>query len=243
MPLPATEIALLTDTLARQWDRVRAWVGDAVGDDVRGEPSVLPGWTVAELVAHLARAMDALAICVPADTGTVPATFAEYLGGYPDRAEDIAETARIIARQIEDAPLVWADARATAALHEAQALGPDDIVVQGRRAPVLLSTMLISRILELVVHADDLLRSVRRVRGADAAPDPVDPDALRLVADELLAIVVARGGWDLEVADARLWLRLAAGRVPYDVDALARALHPRFASDAVPDLGRMLPLL
>ena len=115
MPLPATEIALLTDTLARQWDRVRTWVGDVVGDDVRGEPSVLPGWTVAELVAHLARAMDALAICVPAGPGTAPTSFAEYLGGYPDRAEDIAETARIIARQIEDAPLEWADARATAA--------------------------------------------------------------------------------------------------------------------------------
>ncbi|OJV60081.1 MAG: hypothetical protein BGO38_00575 [Cellulomonas sp. 73-145] len=243
MPLPATEIALLTDTLARQWRRVRTWVGDAVGDDVRGEPSVLPGWTVAELVAHLARAMDALAVCVPAEPTTVPATFAEYLGSYPDRAEEVAETARIIARQIEDAPLQWADARATAALHEAESLGPDDVVVQGRRAPVLLSTMLVSRILELVVHADDLLRSVRRVRGADAAPDPVDPVALHLVAEELLDIVVARGGWDLEVADARLWLRLAAGRVPYDVDALARALHPRFASDAVPDLGRMLPLL
>ncbi|OZB50359.1 MAG: hypothetical protein B7X40_02590 [Cellulomonas sp. 14-74-6] len=243
MPLPATEIALLTETLARQWRRVRTWVGDAVGDDVRGEPSVLPGWTVAELVAHLARAMDALAICVPANPGTAPATFAEYLGSYPDRAEEVAETARIIARQIEDAPLVWADARAAAALNEAEALGPNDVVVQGRRAPVLLSTMLVSRVLELVVHADDLLRSVRRARGSDAAPDPVDPVALNLVAEELLSIVVARGGWDLEVADARTWLRLAAGRVPYDVDTLTRALRPRFASDAVPDLGRMLPLL
>lgn len=243
MPLPAAEIALLTDTLTRQWDRVRAWVGDVVADDVRGEPSVLPGWTVAELVAHLARAMDALAVCVPADPGAVPRSFAEYLGGYPDRAEDVAETARIIARQIEDAPLEWADARAAAALHEAASLGPEDIVVQGRRAPVLLSTMLVSRILELVVHADDLLRSVRRARTADAPSDPVDPAALELVAAELLSIVVARGGWDLEVADARTWLRLAAGRVPYDVETLTRALRPRYPSDAVPDLGRMLPLL
>jgi len=54
---------------------------------------------------------------------------------------------------------------------------------------------------------------------------------------------VARGGWDLEVSDPRRWVRLAAGRQPYDVDELAIALHARYTSDAVPDLGRMLPLL
>ncbi|QGQ20379.1 hypothetical protein GC089_15770 [Cellulomonas sp. JZ18] len=63
------------------------------------------------------------------------------------------------------------------------------------------------------------------------------------MADELLAIVVARGGWDLEVTDARTWVRLAAGRITYDVDVLADALRARYTSDAVPDLGRVLPLL
>ena len=103
--------------------------------------------------------------------------------------------------------------------------------------------MTVSRVIELVVHADDLSASVRRVPGAGAGPDPVDPQALDLVAHELLAIVVARGGWDLEVRDARVWTRLAAGRAPYDVDVLAEALSPRWTGDSVPDLGRMLPLL
>jgi hypothetical protein len=98
-------------------------------------------------------------------------------------------------------------------------------------------------VLELVVHADDLGRSVQRARGAGPGQDPVDPGALRLVADALLDIVVARGGWSLEVDDARRWVRLAAGRTPYDVDELARALRPEHTSEAVPDLGRMLPLL
>ena len=97
--------------------------------------------------------------------------------------------------------------------------------------------MTVSRVLELVVHADDLARSVPR------GSDPVDPDALRLVADALLEIVVARGGWSLEIADERLWVRLAAGRQAYDVDQLSVALHPRYTSDGVPDLGRMLPIL
>ena len=54
---------------------------------------------------------------------------------------------------------------------------------------------------------------------------------------------MARGGWSLEIADARLWVRLATGRQAYDVDQLAVALHPRYTSDGVPDLGRMLPIL
>ena len=110
-------------------------------------------------------------------------------------------------------------------------------MVQARRGPVLLSTMTVSRVLELVVHADDLARSVPR------GVDPVEPGALQLVADALLRVVVARGGWDLEVSDPRRWVRLAAGRQPYDLDELAIALHARYTSDAVPDLGRMLPLL
>lgn len=101
--------------------------------------------------------------------------------------------------------------------------------------------MTVSRVVELVVHGDDLRRSVRRF--ATAVPDPVDPGALDLVARELLAIVVARGGWDLEVVDARRWVRLAAGRTPYDVDELAAALQARWTGDSVPDLGRMLPVL
>jgi hypothetical protein len=72
---------------------------------------------------------------------------------------------------------------------------------------------------------------------------PIDGDALDLVSHELLRIVQARGGWDLEVVQPLTWVRLAAGRLPYDVDLLAAALAPRFTSDGVPDLGRMLPVL
>ncbi|KQR11950.1 maleylpyruvate isomerase N-terminal domain-containing protein [Cellulomonas sp. Leaf334] len=231
------ELADARTALHAQWDRLRTWVTTVVDDDVAGDPSVLDGWTVAELVAHLGRAMEALAVCVPLPEGTVPLTLGEYVGTYADRAADIAETTRTLAVEIAHDPLAEVDARARAAFATLDELGPDDLVVQARRGPVLLSTMTVSRVLELVVHADDLAQSVRR------GPDPVDPGALRLVADALLDIVVARGGWSLEIADARLWVRLAAGRQEYDVDQLAVALHPRYTSDAVPDLGRMLPIL
>lgn len=240
------ELAQISTALTTQWSRLRAWVGP-LGDDLLGardRPSSLEGWTTGELVAHLGRAMEALAVCTRAPFGTVPLTLAEYLGTYPERAEDISTVTRALAAEIAHAPLTEIDRRAQQAFTVLADLGPDGhTVVQARRGPISLRDMAMSRLIELVVHAEDLVASLRGVADSAGSANPIDREARRLVADELLDIVVRRGGWSLEVTDPGLWIRLATGRAPYDVDDLARALASPDTAVGVPDLGRVLPIL
>ena len=49
------DLADARTALHAQWDRLRSWVTTVVDDDVADQPSVLEGWTVSELVAHLGR--------------------------------------------------------------------------------------------------------------------------------------------------------------------------------------------
>lgn len=228
----------LETTLRRQWELLRSWVGDL--DEAFGrEPSVLPQWTVADLVAHLGRAMDALTAARPAPELT-PLTLGEYLGTYPERASEVAATSHAIAEEIRFDPLGAVDSMAAAAfahLTELRSAG-GDVVVQARRGPILLSEMLLSRLVELVVHGDDLLRSLPR-----STSSPLDPKAVDLVAATLLEVLTDRGGWDLEVVDPIAWIRLASGRVPFGMETVSSALRTRWTSDSLPDLGSRLPLL
>lgn len=236
--LSGVEVDQTITTLRRQWERLRRWVAQ-LDDEATARPSVLSGWTVADLVAHLGRAMDALTASRPAEPGSVPLTLAEYLGTYPDRAEEISAVTRELTARIAHDPVGELDAMATAALANLDRLRTgDDPVIQARRAPILLSEMVTSRLVELVVHADDLARSVRL-----PGPGPLDPEATRLVSQTLLEVLLDRGGWDLEVADELAWVRLACGRVELTGTTLRAALTPRSTADSLPDLGARLPLL
>ena len=179
------------DVLRRQWGTLRAWVGNVVAAGDGGAPSILDGWTVADLVAHLGRAMSALAACEPAPAGTVPLTLAEYLGTYAGRAADIDRVTRELAGQIADDPLRHVDALVAEAFARVDALGPADVVVQARRGPVLLSTMIASRLTELVVHAEH--------RGGGVGGE---------ILDRLVAWSRERGVHDVQLFAAR-------GRAPF----------------------------
>ncbi|WP_251150116.1 maleylpyruvate isomerase N-terminal domain-containing protein [Cellulosimicrobium sp. Marseille-Q4280] len=233
------DVDAAADHLRAQWDRLDGWLRGLGAELGRAadRPSVLDEWSVGELVSHLGRVMEALARCGPVEPGTVPLSFAEYLGTYPDRAEEIAEATRTLDAELAPDRLGGVEALAAQAFARLDELDGER-VVQARRGPITLQDMVVSRVVELVVHADDLSRSFPEVHDS-----PVHPGALDAVAAELLHVVVVRGGWSLEVHDPLLWVRLATGRERYDVDRLAKALAPLHTSEAVPDLGRMLPLL
>lgn len=235
----ATDLTAIEDVLRRQWLLLRRWMGQ-LGTSTARMPSVLQGWTVEDLVAHLGRAMDALAIAQPAPAGTIPLSLAEYLSTYQRTAHQTADQTTELAASIRRDPLRAVDGMAEAAFAQLlvlKSLGPDP-VVEGRRGPILLSEMLITRLIELVVHGDDLVRST-----ALAGPRPLDEEAVRLVAEALLEVAVDRGGWDVQIVSPLAWIRLACGRVPFDVDAVAASLEPTYTSDSLPDLGSVLPLL
>ena len=240
------ELPQITSALHTQWDRLRSWVGP-LGDNLLGQrnkASVLDGWTIGELVAHLGRSMDALSACTPAPPGARPIDLAEYLASYADGAEHITQVTRELATQIADSPLAAVDALARQGLAHLDELSLDGVdVVQARRGAISLRDMAMSRLIELVVHAEDLVASLKGVVDSAGPANPIDRGAQQMVAEELLDIVTTRGGWDLEVSDPGLWIRLATGRAPYNVDELARAITADYTADAVPDLGRMLPIL
>ncbi|WP_199425277.1 maleylpyruvate isomerase N-terminal domain-containing protein [Actinotalea solisilvae] len=241
-PVDATELTAIDDVLRRQWLRLRRWVGMLEPAALR-RPSAVEGWTVTELVAHLGRGLEAFAGVQPAAAGTVPLSLGEYVSAYRDGADEIDRLTRDLAERIAADPMHGLDALASTAFAQVtqlRELAPDP-VVHGLRGPLHLSDMLVTRLVELVVHGDDLVRSLGRP--VPAGESPLEPDAVRLVAEALLEVVVDRGGWDLEVVDPLGWVRLAAGRVPYDTGALSAALQARHTSESVPDLGTMLPLL
>lgn len=229
------ELARVSQIVREQWDTLRAWLDEIDVHDAR--PSVLEGWTVADLVAHLARCHRVIPAATVAPPGVQPQSLAEYLSGYAADAALFAEGTREQTREISADPLGAIDTAAARAWEALEAFGPDDVVVLAKRGPIRLADLVVTRGIEFVVHADDLARSV------GAAKPPVTGAALDLVAGAFLDIVVTRGGWRLEVVDPLLWVRLAAGRRVHDVDELAEALRATYTSDAVPDLGTYLPLV
>ena len=236
------EVAQLEHVLREQWLRLRAWLAE-LDDAVLAAPSVLAGWTVEDLVAHVGRSMDALAVCQPAEPGAVPLTLGEYVATYGASATETEEATRAFAREITGDRLHALDGRAARAFEQLLTLRDLDAdpVVRARRGPIRLSEMIVSRLVELVVHGDDLVRSLPRP--ATTWSGPLLPEAVHLVSEALLEVLHDRGGESVEVLEELPWIRLACGRTPYDVGTVATALRPTYTSDGLPDLGARLPLV
>ena len=179
------------------WSVVRGWVGDLPAEayDV---PSVLDGWTVGDLVAHLGRGLEVLGRGQrPPRLGSDRCRSGRTSATYPTSRADRQRHASLAAETAAD-PSRALDASWQRTVDALDRFGDDD-PHPGRRSPGAARscspTSSVTRLLELVVHADDLHRSLPGARGA-ALPR----EAVRLVVRALLdALVELAPGHTVEV--------------------------------------------
>ena len=228
---------LLDADLREQWDALIDWLR-LLEDEAYDADTVLPAWKVRDLLAHLGLAMGVLASARPTtaeDADRPRLNLGSYLGSYSDNADGIREKAQEVARDDIAAGLASIEESGDAALdHLARLRDAGTTNVTVRRGVIDLSTLVMTRLVELVVHGDDLARSV-------AVTSPVDPTARTLVSDALIAVVRRRSGYELDVVDETAWVRLATGRLKWD----QRGHAPRSGNlaEGLPDLSSWLPLL
>jgi uncharacterized protein (TIGR03083 family) len=175
--------ALANPTIAQRWE----------------EPSALEGYTIGGLAAHTARSIRTVLIYLdgpaPDDPGITPADY--FLHGLKDEDPLRSELHRGIRQRATDAAaagpttLVEAAGSDLSALAERLAATPDRTVEVFGGAAMALSDYLVTRLVELVVHLDDLAHSI----GSDL---PAPPDAaIDLTLATLFEIAVARNGTTL----------------------------------------------
>jgi uncharacterized protein (TIGR03083 family) len=228
-------------------------------------PSALPGWTIAELSAHIHTVARSARSLTDAPADSAPLTPLVYMGGYAAAADDIAAGARDVAAPVESSPdalreiIAASFAQATDVI---EGFGAGNPVVLAPRGPIRLGDYLATRAIEMAVHADDLARSVPDV------PAPAVPrTTARLAVRTLLEAMTERApGRAVEIrvpplgavqcvegprhtrgtppnvveTDPTTWLRLATGRLTWADATTAGQLR---ASGDRADISEHLPLL
>lgn len=191
--------------LREQWVALRRWIEHGGLVDRLVLPSVLPGWSIGDLVAHLGRSFAAVEATRPATSGTLPMTLGEYVSAYADASAEIAEGTRVLAADFGDDLLAGVDACADRGLAALLRLSGE--VVLAPRGPILRDDFVMTRLLELVVHADDLALSAP---GID--PPPLLDAAVHAVAVALRDVYAERVGEPPAPQADREWIRSATGR-------------------------------
>lgn len=240
----ATQCRALADHLA------------GLSEDTFAAPSVLPGWDVRTVVGHIAGSKAGLSsyLATRAEPPAVPA--AQYVRAYAAAAQDITEQSIAATGDSTPAELI---AQLRVPLADPV---PDGTVVAGPRGAITALDFARTRVLDLVVHCDDLTRSLP---GLD--PVPLVRPALAVTTRTLAEILAAQApGRSVEVrvppfvavqaiagprhtrgtppnvveTDPVTWLRLATGRTAF-ADAVASGAAAASGNRA--DLAPYLPVL
>jgi uncharacterized protein (TIGR03083 family) len=253
------------DTYQAQLDGVLTWL-EALPASAFDQPSVLAGWDVRTLVAHIAMMHEGLTGRLNAadrspGPALVPVPIHDYVRSYRPSVADIAARTEVIAAG-RTADQLLAFMRAQPALDQVLADRlPRDVIVGGR-GPITVLDWVASRLLDLAVHTDDLNRSL-----PESSPAPIARAALAAATRLLAEILAAQSpGRSVEVrvppfiavqaipgprhtrgtppnvieTDPLTWLRLATGRTGW---AEAVASGAARASGTRADLSEYLPVL
>jgi uncharacterized protein (TIGR03083 family) len=195
------------ETLLRhQWAALRSWLDEIDLDEHGARPSGLAEWTVRDLVVHLGFGIVMLDEVSAAPPDAEPLPVGEYIARYRPAAPIIATATLTLAAELRNA-LDGIDALASRAWSALDGSLPP--VVMGRRGPLTREDFLVTRLLELVVHADDLHRAI----AIDTA-SPVLPEAMTVIAETLAGAYELRAGAPHSQMDLEQWIRLATGRYP-----------------------------
>ncbi len=255
---PTAAAALLEQSRA-----VNTWLSDLPAGDY-ARPTVLEGWDVRLLTAHLLLVVRGAARVLGQPSREKPLTAAAFVARYRTSVDAIAASTAETAGTDPGPVLAAALGEAVAALETALA-EPHPPVLAAPRGPFRAEDWIETRIVELVVHADDLNRTF-----VDRDPVPLVRSALGRTMRTLVQVLAERHpGRSVEVrippyaavqcglgdpgpthtrgtppnvveTDALTFLRLATGRLFWSDAVSAGTVH---ASGLRADLSPALPLL
>jgi uncharacterized protein (TIGR03083 family) len=254
------KIAAPTAVYTDQLEATLEWL-DAIPEVAFAQPSVLAGWDVRALVGHLLIVHRGLIEQLATRIAGPVVSVSDFVAGYRGDAARLRGAAIDESRELTPAQLVAA-LRAVPDVRDVLSETVEHTVIRTRRGPTTPGDWLLTRLVELVVHTDDLNRSL-----PDAVPAPLLRPALAAVVRTLAELLVARApGRSVEVrvppfvavqaiagprhtrgtppnvveTDPLTWLRLATGRVGFAAALSAGTLS---ASGQRADLAAYLPLL
>ena len=241
---------------AEQLDALTGWLAQLDPEDFVA-PSVLDGWDVRTLVGHLVLVRNGLARALDSRSPERATPLAEYVRRYRVAVDEIDAHTAATADDRSAAELI-ASLRAPLDLPDV----PLRAVLAGGRGPIAAADYLATRVVELVVHSDDLSRSLPS-RPAVPLRRTALASAVRTLAEILAAQVPGRSvevrvppfvavqaipgprhtrGTPPNVVetDPVTWVRLATGRTTFTA---ARAAGALTASGNRADLTDYLPVL
>lgn len=194
--------------LEKQYEALASWLDDIPVSAHLAAPVGLGSWTVRDLVAHLGLGIGLSRFLTTASTDAVPLSFGQYVRHYPPNAEQIDQQTQEISAQMTAS---WGDDlvagfRRVAEESFAALDATPGMVLQARRGPIRRDDYLLTRLLELVVHGDDLQSALGR---ADAPLLASAVEELERVLAEAYREVAGRDPASRGMA----WIREASGRM------------------------------